>query len=309
MLSSDLELFQQAVSLASAGEKVSAYRILSSLATAYPLDANVLLWMAFTAPDLNMSKLHFNQASAADPANSSLESARQWLATEEAKLRVPVTAGAVSATTAAPASPSQSAMPAPVPAAPVVAASTPAIDPAVAAGNKRTNLIFGIAYGFIAIAIVGLVVFVLFTFIFVGDKIAAQGLPVYQNSTRIELSSDERNLIDSSVNFLSSMTNGAIKDIQYEIYKIKRSDINAAIKYYDTELKKMGWSIFQGGSTNITSGGYGYMKDKKMFIISTGNNTSMGFSGNNSFSLKSDETILVVMTMEVDMGKLTSFGR
>jgi hypothetical protein len=85
MNATDLQTFNQAVGLAQSGQKQQAYQQLASLRSANPQDGGLLLWLAFTSPNLKESEAAIQELEKLDPANSSLASAKQWLATEKGK--------------------------------------------------------------------------------------------------------------------------------------------------------------------------------------------------------------------------------
>jgi hypothetical protein len=79
MLPVDLEKFNTAVELANAGHKKEARSRLAELLRAYPNDANVLLWFAFTSTNPVQSRLALNKVRVLDPDNPSLPGAESWL--------------------------------------------------------------------------------------------------------------------------------------------------------------------------------------------------------------------------------------
>src|SRR4051794_7706580 len=76
--------FHQAVNLAQAGEKSAAYLILTALCEQHPATADLLLWLAFTTPNLHEARQAIRQVGELEPANSMLENARRWLNQAEA---------------------------------------------------------------------------------------------------------------------------------------------------------------------------------------------------------------------------------
>lgn len=71
--------FAEAVALAQAGRKQEAYKALKELETASPNDINVLLWVAFTAPNSGEAQRAISAAARIAPGNSSVIQAQQWL--------------------------------------------------------------------------------------------------------------------------------------------------------------------------------------------------------------------------------------
>jgi len=84
MNSNDLATFNQAVQLAQTGQKDSAYLRLKSLLKTNNNhhEPGLLLWLAFTSPDLQESEMALARVTNLDPNNPGLNSARAWLAQE-----------------------------------------------------------------------------------------------------------------------------------------------------------------------------------------------------------------------------------
>lgn len=76
----DLATFNEAVRLAQSGQSAYAYDNLSRLSELYPNDTNVLLWLAFTAPDPYISQQAIARIELVEPHNPSLPAAKEWLA-------------------------------------------------------------------------------------------------------------------------------------------------------------------------------------------------------------------------------------
>ena len=86
----DIEAFQQAVVLAQAGQKQEAYYRFRQLLINNPQDIKLLLWVAFTAPDLPQAERFINRATAIDRNNPSVRQADNWLRNEKVKTWPPV---------------------------------------------------------------------------------------------------------------------------------------------------------------------------------------------------------------------------
>ncbi len=87
MLPSDLELFQHAIKLANSGQKTVAYQQLLAL---YRInnnqnDTNLVLWLAFTTPNLTEAEQAVDWASTLAPNDPNVASARNWLEAEKAR--------------------------------------------------------------------------------------------------------------------------------------------------------------------------------------------------------------------------------
>jgi hypothetical protein len=71
--------FNQAVGLAQSGQKEQAYQALKRLEHENPTDTNLLLWLAYTAPNLEETRSYINRAARLDPDSPSLAQAHLWL--------------------------------------------------------------------------------------------------------------------------------------------------------------------------------------------------------------------------------------
>lgn len=78
----DRAVFLEAVNLARTGQIKGAYTRLAVLAQRCPEEAEVLIWLAYTSPDLLEAKKAICQATALDVYNPNLTLARSWLETE-----------------------------------------------------------------------------------------------------------------------------------------------------------------------------------------------------------------------------------
>jgi hypothetical protein len=83
MNQSDLLQFKEAVVAAQEGHKLEAHRALSGLLTRNPQMSELLLWHAFTAPDVTTAKRSIDRAAALRPDDPSLAVARDWLALQK----------------------------------------------------------------------------------------------------------------------------------------------------------------------------------------------------------------------------------
>lgn len=88
MTPQDLAQFNNAIQLAQSGQKQIAHENLKDLARRNQ-DANLLMWLAFTAPNLDIATLALNQATSLEPNSPNLVSAQSWLAGEKAKQALP----------------------------------------------------------------------------------------------------------------------------------------------------------------------------------------------------------------------------
>jgi len=85
MNQTDLVTFNQAIALAHAGQKELAYQRLEALFQSNPSDPNIVLWLAFTTPDLQDAESALSYIISIDPNNSNLPKAKEWLASEKRK--------------------------------------------------------------------------------------------------------------------------------------------------------------------------------------------------------------------------------
>ncbi|MEI7554744.1 hypothetical protein [Candidatus Chlorohelix sp.] len=85
MTPEDSQNFNEAVSMAQSGMKETAYVVLNQLHKKYPADTHLMLWIAFTSPDILASKSFIRRAERLNPDNPDLPAARQWLQAEESK--------------------------------------------------------------------------------------------------------------------------------------------------------------------------------------------------------------------------------
>jgi hypothetical protein len=76
----DLAAFNQAVGQAQAGNSAGAYAQFKSMEKVYPYDVNLLLWVAFTSPQIEEARRSVALARTLEPQNPSVAQAEQWLA-------------------------------------------------------------------------------------------------------------------------------------------------------------------------------------------------------------------------------------
>lgn len=81
----DTQSFNEALTLANTGNKNEAHIRLRVLLITNPSSANLLLWLAFTSPDLAEAENYLRQAETIEPTNPSIAGAKNWLASEKAK--------------------------------------------------------------------------------------------------------------------------------------------------------------------------------------------------------------------------------
>lgn len=74
-----MSAFNQAAAQAQSGQKWQAHTAFKALERDNPLDVNLLLWLAFTAPNRDEAYGYVNRAALYDPASPSVAQAQIWL--------------------------------------------------------------------------------------------------------------------------------------------------------------------------------------------------------------------------------------
>ncbi len=303
----DLARFNQAIALSQAGKKPKAYSLLAQLAQAYPTDSNILLWMAFSSSDLRESRQLLDRVAQLDPQNATLPGAKEWLAQEEQKQAV-----VVATVVAAP------ALPVPAPAAekkswrdsgestelpkpnPTAAATPDGVVPKPPEEPKeKASWLFSSAAILGGIVILAVILVVLFSTIFLGDKLAAKGVPVYANSSRLELEQSDKDLMDAYTKLMGASTAGVVKDTSIEIYKVKKTELSKAVQYYNSELKNKGWEGRSISANGIS--GKVYAKDNSK-ILALYSVPTIELKGN--YNITAEDVLLVGFYAEIDIGAI-----
>jgi len=295
MFAADTKTFNQAVAMAQAGQKQQAYTILNELVSRIKDSGNLYLWIAFTTPDMDEARYMINKAASIDPANPALGQAFNWLADEEAKLKAPVPAmAAVSSNYQITPAYSNSAPP-PPPTQAVTPASEPTPLPINTSPKGRRWLLPVVFGGAAVLGVVGIVLLV-YT-LFIADKIAMQGLPVYNNANKLDLGGERDNISK----LFEGLSFGLIKNIQMEVYSIKTTEKNKAQAFYDKELKNQGWKYTPEASKD---GSYSYLKDNKMFLITISQpaNSTLILPGFNN-KVQADEVLMLIMVAEMSINQ------
>jgi hypothetical protein len=100
------------------------------------------------------------------------------------------------------------------------------------------------------------------------DSLEAAGFPVYSNAARLELTPPDRETIIKS--YADTSQPEKVKNLEFEFYKLKKSDKNNALNFYDTELTRLGWLAPPRNSVNANSFNLNsYQKDRQSFFIFT----------------------------------------
>ncbi len=97
------------------------------------------------------------------------------------------------------------------------------------------------------------------------DTLKLAGLPVYSSATRLTLTSQDRQTLIKS--YAVGQPEKA-KSLEFEFYKLKKSEKNNALNFYDTELRRIGWLAPPRNSVNANSFNLNsYQKDKQLFFV------------------------------------------
>lgn|SRR5689334_3689944 len=75
--------FKQAVAIALTGQKETAYRQFKALHASAPENVDLLLWTAFTSPDIKESSLFIASAALIEPSSPAVVEAQRWLTTKK----------------------------------------------------------------------------------------------------------------------------------------------------------------------------------------------------------------------------------
>jgi hypothetical protein len=79
----EYKAFKQAVAIALTGQKEMAYRQFKALHASGPENVDLLLWTAFTSPDIDESTLFIASAALLEPSSPAVVEAQRWLATKK----------------------------------------------------------------------------------------------------------------------------------------------------------------------------------------------------------------------------------
>lgn len=289
----DLQKFYQAITLFQQGHKAEAHAALLALSKSYPTEASLWLWLAYTSDDLVFARSYLYRVKLLDPENPSLPGADKWLAGEEAKkLTAPTPARPTPKATKParinPLPPKESPPAVSVETSQARAAATfvkpetgPTVPPKIPEAGPVTKIkaakIRPKQRGRIVISLVCLLIFVglggaIIAAIIVNgpgpDSLQRAGLPVYSGAVRLELTPQDRETIIKG--YADTGQVEQVKNLEFEFYKLKKSDKNNALNYYDTELTKIGWLAPPRNSVNANSFNLNsYQKDKQYFFVFT----------------------------------------
>lgn len=97
------------------------------------------------------------------------------------------------------------------------------------------------------------------------DTLKLAGLPVYSSATRLTLTPQDR---DALIKGYAAGQPDKAKKLEFECYRLKKSDKDNALNFYDTELRKIGWQAPPRNSVNSNSYNLNsYQKDKQLFFV------------------------------------------
>ena len=84
MNASDQEIYNQALSYSNTGYKSKAYNLLVNLynSNQNQNDVNILIALAYTAPDVEEARTTLKQAAQLAPGNPEIDRAKNWLTTQ-----------------------------------------------------------------------------------------------------------------------------------------------------------------------------------------------------------------------------------
>lgn len=87
MNTAEQSTFNQAVYMANIGQKNQAYNTFSKIEAINPNDVEVLLWLAYTAPSLDISKEIIKRAKLVSPNNPMISQSENWFASQKPELK------------------------------------------------------------------------------------------------------------------------------------------------------------------------------------------------------------------------------
>jgi hypothetical protein len=267
----DILLFNRAVEIAQKGDKPTAHFMLQQLEKRYPNDPNLLLWLAYTAENGEISRTYLNRIEQLDPFNPSLANARAWLAQQAT---------------------------APHPPNPVFYPPTYYPFPEFGRPKPKSSLP-------LVILVVMLVLFgsgLAGVFFLLNnnqpaneqDRLKAKGLPVYPKATLIALTPEEKEKLNLEEELLSTVK---LKDFVLELYTIKEPETQEALKFYEDALKKQGWIALLKEFDIGYAKAKGFAKGNKIFLaLSLNSNFSKELAKQIPGKVKSGEVLLICAT-------------
>lgn len=271
----DKQKLNQAQSLLQQGRKAQAHAVLLDLSKNNPDDSLVWLWLAYTSDDLIYAGSYLQRVKRLDPQNEVLPDAEAWLAHEESRRYVAEGSSRKPAMPLDDALSQLQARPRPRETRLQHARRTgkfpdEAAQLAARKKSRRRNR---------AGIVVSLFFLIIFLLLGVGlayliannrasvDTLRQAGLPVYPGAVRLTLTAQDRDTLIKS--YAASQPDNA-RELEFEFYRLKKSEQYTALSYYDTEMRQLGWqppaqNAVNSDPFNLNS----YRKDKQFFFVFT----------------------------------------
>ena len=302
----DVLEFNQAVALAGSGRKNEAHEQLAQLLRNNETDSNLLLWLVFTAGDLMTARFFLNKLAERDPYNPNLPGAQEWLKQEEAKQSNPLAEEALLASyysgevtskrreqirTIQRPLPEHAAVSVPTDAQTPTSTAKPNGGEEVLVAKEPEYASTGDAKGWqykLIALLVGVVVVVLIASLVLyvvllgdngskaknepeGDRVAAQGVPVYPGLQRIVFTPADRQIINNKItqNVIKTLpSNGALATVVFEAYRVPAAnptpasvsarpeavvDRQAIFNFYNLELRRTAWEETHDSTAYVPS--------------------------------------------------------
>jgi hypothetical protein len=274
----DKQKLKQAQALLQQGRKAQAHAMLLDLSHNNPDESAVWLWLAYTADDLIYAGSYLQRVKRIDPNNAALPDAEEWLAHEERQRYQ------AENSSRKPAMPLQEALsqieskPRPhetrlqharrtgkIPEEPTqLATRTPPPNRRRGRSGLKISLFFLLIYLVLGGALAYLIASNSKP---ETDSLRRAGLPVYPGAIPLTLTSQDRNTLVKS--YGASQPENS-RDLEFEFYKLKKSEQYTALTYYDTEMRKLGWeSPPQDAASSDPFTLKSYHKDKQSFFVFT----------------------------------------
>ena len=271
----DKQKLKQAQSLLQQGRKAQAHAALLDLSKSNPDESLVWLWLAYTSDDLIYAGSYLQRVKRLDPHNEVLPDAEEWLAHEEARRYS--TGGA----THKPAMPLDEALnqiqarPRPKETRLQHARRTGKFpDPSTELANRkkprrrnRAGIITSLLFLLIFLGLGAFVAYLIANNRTNPDTLRQAGLPVYPGAIRLTLTAQDRDTLIKS--YGASQPENA-RDLEFEFYRLNKSEQYTALTYYDTEMRKLGWQPpAQNAASSDPFNLKSYRKDKQYFFVFT----------------------------------------
>ena len=151
------------------------------------------------------------------------------------------------------------------PAAPLIVAPVPEPKPVKTRRKHKGKLIASIILLVIFLGLGGAIAAAITMNPPAADALKVAGLPVYSGATRLTVTPQDR---DTLLKGYAAGQPEMAKKLDFEFYRVKKSDKDNALNFYDTELRKLGWQAPSRDSVNANSFNLNsYQKDKQLFFV------------------------------------------